>query len=189
MGKFLLSLSLLFAFAASAAAVPMNYAFDHSDSDVGFTYEFDGQEIRGKFPDFSGELVIDFQKVLNSTVKVTINTTTAQGGFVFATGALRGPKVLAVDQYPEMHFVSRSARPEGNGAIVSGELTVRGVTRPVELAVTVLRDEGTDPSERDNLILRATTSLKRSDFNADGYSDLVSDTLNIDIRARIRRVK
>lgn len=189
MGKFLLSLGLLFAFAACSAAAPINYAFDYSDSDVGFIYEFDGQQFRGKFPDFSGELVIDFQKVANSKVSVTIDTTTAQGGFIFATGALRGPRVLAVDRYPEMRFVSRSAQLEGNGAIVTGDLTVRGVTRPVQLQVTVLRDAGTEPSERDNLILRAQTSLRRSEFHADGYNDLVSDTLNIDIRARIRRIK
>lgn len=189
MGKFLLSVSLLFAFAASLAAAPINYAFNYSDSDVSFTYEFDGQQFRGRFPNFSGELVIDFQKVANSKVRVTIDTTTAEGGFIFATGALKGPKVLAVDRYPEMRFVSRSARPQGNGAIVSGDLTVRDVTRPVDLEVTVLRDAGTEASERDNLILRARTRLRRSEFHADGYSDLVSDTLDVDIRARIRRVK
>lgn len=189
MRNFWTSLAFLFACATSAAAFPIYYAFDHSDSNIGFTYEFDGQKIRGQFPDFSGELVIDFQKVSNSIVNVTIDTTTAQGGFIFATGALRGPKVLAADRYPQMRFVSRSARPEGGGAIVTGDLTVRDVTRPVELVVSVLRDAGTEPTERGNLILRVTTSLRRSDFQADGYSDLVSDMLDIDIRARIRRIK
>lgn len=189
MRNFWASLAFLFAFATAAAAFPIHYAFDHSDSDIGFTYEFDGQQIRGSFPDFSGDLIIDFHKVMNSLVEVTIDTTTAQGGFIFATGALTGPKVLDVDNFPHMRFISRSTRPEGNGAIVTGDLTVRDVTRTVELTVKVLRDAGTEPTERDNLILRATTRLRRSDFDADGYDEFVSDTLDIDIRARIRRIE
>lgn len=189
MRRFWLSLACLFVCAASASAFPIHYAFDHSDSNIGFIYEFDGQEFHGSFPDFTGDLVIDFHKVANSSVSVTIDTASARGGFVFATGALKGPKVLAVDRYPQMRFVSRSARAQDNGAIVTGDLTVRNVTRSVELLVRVLRDAGTEPTERDNLILRATTRLRRSDFDADGYSDLVSDTLDIDIRARIKRIK
>lgn len=189
MRKIFLSLGFLFAIAAPLAAAPIRYAFDYSDSDVGFTYAFDGHEFRGGFPEFSGELVIDFQKVANSSVDVKIDTTGAQAGFIFATGALRGPKVLAVNRYPEIRFTSNSAQPEGNGAIVTGDLTIRDVTRPVQLVVTVFRDPGTDPGERDNLILRVSTTIRRSDFNAGGYSDFVSDLLDIDIRARINRIK
>ncbi len=170
-------------------AAPLTYEFDYSDSEVGFLYEFDGQEIRGKFPDFTGQLTLDFQQVANSKVDVLIDTTTVQGGFIFATQSLKGPKVLHSRKYPQIRFVSRSARAQGNGAIVSGNLTIRDVTRPVDLFVTVLRDAGTDPSERDNLILRVETSIKRSDFNAGGYQEFVSDTLIIVIRARIKRVK
>jgi polyisoprenoid-binding protein YceI len=172
-----------------AHAAPITYAFDYSDSDIGFLYEFDGQEIRGRFPDFTGELTLDFQRVANSRVNVIIDTTTALGGFVFATQSLKSPSVLHTTKYPQMIFVSRQARAEGNGAIVSGDLTIRDVTRPVELTVTVLRDAGTEPSERDNLILRVKTSISRSDFDAGGYQEYVSDTLDIDIRARIKRVE
>lgn len=192
MKRYFLGLSTLI-FAAFAAgllqAAPISYAFDYSDSDIGFLYEFDGQEIRGRFPDFTGELKLDFQRVANSQVNVVIDTTTAMGGFVFATQSIKGPKVLHATKFPQMSFVSRKARVDGNGAIVSGDLTIRDVTRPVDLKVTVLRDEGTEPSERDNLILRVKTSIKRSDFNAGGYQEFVSDTLDIDIRARITRVE
>lgn len=170
-------------------AKPLTYAFDYADSDIGFLYEFDGQEIRGRFPDFTGKLTLDFQKVANSKVDVVIDTTTAQGGFIFATQTLKGPKVLHSTKFPQMRFESTSARTTGNGAIVTGDLTIRDVTRAVDLIVTVLRDAGTQPSERDNLILRIKTSINRSEFNAGGYPDYVSDILDIDIRARIKRVK
>jgi polyisoprenoid-binding protein YceI len=170
-------------------AAPLTYAFDYSDSDIGFLYEFDGQEIRGRFPDFTGQLTLDFQKAANSKVDVIIDTTTARGGFIFATQALNGPKVLHSRKYPQMRFVSKSARSSDNGAVVTGDLTIRDVTRPVDLKVTVLRDAGTEASERDNLILWIETRIKRSDFNAGGYQELVSDILGIDIRARIKQVK
>jgi polyisoprenoid-binding protein YceI len=185
----LLAIVWLSLISGAAQSAPFTYAFDHTDSDIGFVYEFDGQDIRGSFPDFTGELVLDFQRVANSKVDVTIDTTTALGGFVFATQSLKGPKVLHSQKFPQMRFVSQSARAEGNGAIVSGDLTIRDVTRPVDLIVTVLRDEGTLASERDNLILRVKTRINRSDFNAGGYQEYVSDILDIDIRARIKRVK
>lgn len=184
-----LFVSLLLAIAAPLAAKPIKYAFDYEDSNIGFFYVFDGQEFEGRFAEFTGDVVLDFQQPSNSSVNVIIDTTSAQTSVFLATDALKSPKVLAVKKYPEMRFVSRSARREGNGAIVTGDLTVRDVTHPVQLDVTVFRDQGTEPTERDTLILRVRTSISRSDFNAGGYPDMVEDEIKIDIRARINRVE
>ena len=189
MRKFLLAVSLLLAVAVPATAEPIKYAFDYDDSNIGFFYVFDGQEFEGSFKKFTGDVVLDFQKPSNSSVNVTIDARSAQTSVFLATDALKSPKVLAVRKYPEMRFVSRSARREGNGAIVTGDLTVRDVTRPVQLDVTVFRDQGTEPTERDTLILRVKTSINRSDYNAGGYPDMVEDEIKIDIRARINRIK
>ena len=189
MRRFFLPVLVLLMTATVSAAAPVRYAFDYNDSNVGFTFVFDGQEFEGNFRDFTGDAVLDFEKAANSSVDVTIDTTSAETGIFLATDALKSPRVLAVRKYPEMRFVSRTARREGNGAIVTGDLTIRDVTRPVELNVTLFRDPGTEPTERDNLILRVTTSINRSDFNAGGYPELVDDEIKIDIRARIYKVK
>ena len=191
MRHFFLSVVVMLATVAASAtaAAPVRYAFDYDDSNIGFVFVFDGEEFRGSFRRFTGDVVLDFERAANSSVDVTIDTTSAYTGIFLATDALKSPRVLAVRKYPEMRFVSRSARRDGNGAIVTGDLTIRDVTRPVELDVRLFRDPGTEPTERDNLILQVTTSINRSEFNAGGYPDMVEDEIKIDIRARINRIE
>ena len=91
-------------------AKPVAYQLNTSKSDVAFSYAFEGSEVKSTFPNFSAEVALDFKRLENSTINVELQTRTVKGGFIFATQALRGPKMLDAATYPGSPFRRRSAR-------------------------------------------------------------------------------
>ena len=186
--KKLLMLPLLVVLAAPAVtAAPIEYDFDHSSSKIEFTYDFTGQTVTGGFPKFDADLIVDFQNVRNSSVDVTIDTATAVGGFVFATSALRGGKVLDSKQFPAITFKSTSASLQEGKATLHGLVTVKGISKPVTLQARFFQLQGHAPEDRDELLVKLTTSVNRHDFGASGYPDMVGDKLDITITAKIKK--
>ena len=171
--------------ATAAVAAPVKYDFDYGSSDIGFIYNFSGDEIKGAFPEFSGDLTVDFKDIRNSEVSVSINAAKGQGGFVFATSALRGAKVLNTRKFPTINFTSTSAKLKDGKATVNGNITVRGVTKPIQLNVRFFQLAGQDPASRDALQMVITGRLNRHDFGASGYPDMVGEFLDIKINAKI----
>jgi polyisoprenoid-binding protein YceI len=100
---------------------------------------------------------------------------------------MKGPKVLDAETWPEITFLSSAVRGEGDGALVDGALTIRGVTRPVTLNASLYRQRGTAPGDLSQLTIRLTGAVNRSDYGATGWSDMVGDQVRIDILARIRQ--
>ena len=182
---FLLSIFCLIT--ATATAAPRAYDFDYSASRIEFIYDFNGDTVKGRFPEFTGDLVIDFADMRKSKVSVSIETGSARGGFVFATSALRGPKILDAKAFPRITFRSIGAKVVNGIAKVDGEITVRDITRPITLTARFFRLEGHDPADRDELALQITGQFNRHEFGASGYDDMVGETLDIRILAKIKR--
>ncbi|GHA54202.1 polyisoprenoid-binding protein [Amylibacter ulvae] len=167
-------------------AAPISYDIDKDASVVGFTYRFGPEIITGKFNDYDADLRIDFDRVKNSTVNVRLDTTRATAGFPFATQALRSKKILNVDNFPNITFQSTSITGDGNTATINGNVTVRGITKPLTLTAKLFRAVGTTADERDSLTLKITGQIDRTEFGATGYAKEVGDILRIAIDAKIQ---
>ena len=187
MFRALIFTGLLSLFFGPALAKPQDYNFDYSASEIIFTYDFNGEAVKGKFPKFEGDLVLDFQNVRNSKINVSINTASAQGGFIFATSALRGPKILFAKKFPAIIFKSQSAILKNGVALIKGQITIRGVTRPITLTARFFNFADKDPKDRDELAVKISGAINRHDFDASGYPNMVGETLAINIMARIKR--
>jgi polyisoprenoid-binding protein YceI len=174
-------------FASNANAAPVKYAVDAENTDVNFTYTFGGQDIIGRFNDYDINVAIDFQALKNSTVSVTLKTKTATGGFVFGTQAMRSKKILSAKAYPEITFTSKAVTGAGDTAKINGDITVRGITKPLTLTAQLFRPNGSDVNERDNLFIKITGTLDRFDFGANGYAKEVGPDLRINILAAIQK--
>lgn len=74
-----------------------------------------------------------------------------------------------------------------SGTMVQGDLTVRGLTRPITLNARLYRQRGTDHSDHRNLVVLLTGHFSRSAFGATGYAGMVGDTISLRIIARITR--
>ena len=132
-------------------------------------------------------MVLDLDNVPRSQVDVTLDARRAKAGFIFATQTMKGPEVLHTNQFPEIVFRSTSISGDLNGASVKGNLTVRGVTRPVTLQAGLFRQSGTEIGDRSKLIVQLKGSISRAAFGADGFPGFVDDRIDLNIIARIEK--
>ncbi len=186
--------SVLFALAALATpafARPTKYVLDAEASRVGFTYRLSGAEQSGEMPITQADLLIDPTNLEASTAEVTVNPARVRTGFFFVTEALKSAGVLNTDAYPDITFRSTDVTlaPSGrlsDGAALTGDLTVRGITHPVTLTADLFRPPGTAPDDLSVLTITLTGQLSRSLYGATGYAGIVDDSVGLDITAQIR---
>lgn len=181
-----LALFLFLAFVpfAGAMAAPQAYALDSDASRVGFAVPFGPDTITGEIPVQSAEIELDFALPMNSRISVVLDVNSARANFPFATQALKGPKVLAAERYPTISFQSRDiavSSQDSSQATLIGDITIREVTRPITFSVGLFRPAGQPKGERSRLIVRIQGELSRAAHGADGWSDLVGDTVTLDL--------
>ena len=171
---------------APAHAAPESYRLDASRSTVSFTDDLDSAAKIGRMPVRSADL-LDLDNVSASRVLVTLDAHAARAGFILATEAMKSRQVLDTARFPDIHFRSTRIRGDLRSATVTGELTLRGVTRPVTLEARLFRQRGTQANDRNNLVVELTGDISRAAFGANGYRNLVGDTIRLRIIARISR--
>lgn len=184
-----LAAALAAVLAVPAAAAPVAYVLEPEKSTVGFETDFGPDRITGRMPVASADLMLDFQAVTNSRIAVTLDVAHAEASFPFASQAMRGPKVLDAEAHPTITFRSNRVRADGDGALVDGDITIRGVTRPVTLAARLYRQQGTEAGDLSLLTVSLKGKVRRSDFGATGWSDMVGDEVRLDILARVARAE
>ncbi len=140
------------------------YAVDASHTHVGFSVRHAMvSRTKGRFADVAGEIVIAEDPV-ESSVEVTIGTGSIDTRDERRDEHLRSPDFLDTEAHPTMHYRSRSVRPAGEGRwIVEGDLSVRGVTRPLALAVA-FEGGAKDPWGGERIGFTADAELDREDF-------------------------
>lgn len=182
--------ALLLAIPVGASAAPVSYTLQQDRSEVGFIYTLSGAQNQGSMPVRAAQIIIDLDRFDASQVDVTLDVTRARTGLIFATEALKAKSVLNAAAHPTIRFQSTAIRPNNPrnlsaGGQIDGMLTIRGVTRPVTLNAAVFRQQGTAEGDMSRLSFRISGAVSRSDFGATGYGDIVSDTINLDIAARV----
>jgi polyisoprenoid-binding protein YceI len=163
-----LALALVLAAAplSAARAAPERYEIDPDHTTIAFLVSHIGyQKVLGQFLEFSGGFVFDEAERRLADLEVTIQVDSIETHHADRDDHLESNDFLAEDDHPEIRFVMTGAEPSGErDGRVLGDLTVRGVTRPVALDVT-WNKSGPYPFG-DNYVtgISARTSFKRSDF-------------------------
>lgn len=156
-----------FALAAGAAlAEPQEYAFDSSHSQIVFEYNHLGfSTTTGMFSGITGKIAFDADQPANSSVEATFPLASLMTGDEgrdkhFLTADFFGSDAAA----PEVTFVSTSIEVTGdNTALITGDLTLNGVTKPVVIAAKFI-GEGKDPWGGYRAGFEGTTTIKMKDF-------------------------
>jgi polyisoprenoid-binding protein YceI len=139
---------------------------DPVHSDVSFTVRhMMVSKVRGRLAAFSGEIVTAPQ-FTDSTVTATVDATSIDTGNAQRDGHLRSADFFAVESHPTWEFRSTAIRPDGDDYALDGELTIKGVTRPVTFALEV-NGFGPDAYGGTRAGFSATTTISRSDFGVD----------------------
>ena len=123
--------------------------------------------VRGRFKDVKGTVVIDEQNPASSTVEVEISAASLDTGVADRDGHLRSADFLDVENYPTLTFRSKRVEgafaKEGDPFTITGDLTIRGVTKEVTLEGTY-EGTGKDPWGGIRAGARATAKIDRRDW-------------------------
>jgi len=127
--------ALLLALAAAAAHADVTeYKIDPNHTLVGFDIRHFFARVNGRFKEFSGTVTVDDKDLSKSSVNVTIQAASINTENDFRDKDLRSAHFFMVDSFPTITFKSTKivAGPD-NSALVYGDLTMRGITKPVTL--------------------------------------------------------
>ncbi len=123
----------------AAAPAPEVWNVDNSHTAISFSVKHFFTPTKGSFEDFDVELVYDAENVANSTVSANIRVASIDTENERRDGHLRSGDFFEAEKYPEITFRSTSVRRASPTELVAtGDLTIKGVTRQVELPITLL---------------------------------------------------
>jgi polyisoprenoid-binding protein YceI len=140
------------------------YEIDRSHSEVRFRVRHLLSRVGGRFKELTGEISFDPERPETSSVNVRIAAASIDTGVPDRDAHLRSDDFLAVEQHPVLTFVSdRVVRTGDDAFLVHGTLTIRGVSRRIELPVSYL-GSARDPYGKDLVAFEASLRLNRKDF-------------------------
>lgn len=164
------------------------WALDPSHTEIGFTVRHLMSKVRGKFETFEGTVVTG-DDVTDSRVDVSVDLSSINTGTADRDNHLRSSDFFEVETHPTMTFASTGVVEKAPGElVVQGDLTIKGVTKPLELAVEVL-GEGGDPWGGTRIGVEATGLISRKEFGIDfnipvqGDKVMIGDKVTITITA------
>jgi polyisoprenoid-binding protein YceI len=160
------------------------WAFDTSHSEVSFTVRhLMVSKVRGVFNSYDGEIVVA-ENALDSVVTATVDMSSIDTREEARDNHLRSSDFFLVETHPQMAFRSTSIRPAGEDFVLAGDLTIKGVTKPVEFALEY-NGVGSDPWGGTRAGFTAKTDISRKEFGVDlempldGGGVVVGDKISI----------
>jgi len=174
------------------AIAPATYEIDPVHSELSFRIRHLVGRVAGTFNDWSGTLTLDPANLASGAVTVTVNTKSINTLVEQRDDHLRTPDFFAADSFPTMTFRSRSVEAVGTRLAVHGDLTLRGVTKPVVLDAIYLGKLEEDPWGQERVAFLATTKINRQDFGVSFNQSLAEMTMigdEVEIEIAIEAVK
>ncbi len=140
-----------------------NWKIDAAHSELTFRIRHLVTRVRGTFDQWGGTITADPRNLSGGAVQVSINTASIDTDNTRRDEHLRGGDFFDAANHPAITFQSRNVRVQGKKIRVAGDLTIRGVTKPVVLQGEYL---GTtrDASGKQRLGFEAETTINRHDF-------------------------
>lgn len=170
----------------AAFAATETYVIDNAHTYPRFEYNHLGYSIQvSRFDKTSGKITLD-RAAKTGSVDVTIDAKSVNTGLALFNEHIQAEDYFHTAKYPTITFKSSNLKFDGDKLVaVDGDLTVKGVTRPVTLTVTSFHCMPHPMLKKDACGANATTKIKRSEFNAGKSAPFVSDevTLTIPVEA------
>ncbi|HEY2460551.1 MAG TPA: YceI family protein [Candidatus Acidoferrum sp.] len=180
-----------------AVAATSNWQIDPAHSAAQFSVRHLAiSTVRGSFSGVKGTVIFDDKDVSKSSVEVTIDMNTVDTREPARDKDLKTDKFFDVAQYPTMTFKSTKVEQTAPGKLkVTGDLTIRGVTKSVVLDVDGPAAPVTDPWKNQRSAATATTKINRQDFGVkwnatmDNGGVVVGDEVSITLDVEMVKAK
>lgn len=168
--------------AAPAFAAPTTYVIDPTHTYPRFSYSHFGLSTQlSRFNKTSGTVVLD-KVAKTASVDVVIDMTSVDTGFATFNEHIQAEDFLDTAKYPTATFKSTRVDFAGEQpTAIHGDLTIKGVTRPVTLEVTNFVNMPHPMLKKDAIGADAKVVIKRTEFNAGKYAPNVGDDVTVSI--------
>jgi polyisoprenoid-binding protein YceI len=169
--------------APAAHAAPVTWEIDNAHSEVAFRIRHLVSRVRGRFTQFAGTIVADPQNLAGGSVEVTIQTASISTDVDRRDNHLRSADFFDAANHPTITFKSTRVQQSGDAIKVYGNLTIRGVTKPVVLDGHFTGVGGV--AGRRRIGFEATTTVDRMDYGVswnravEGGGALLGDEVEI----------
>lgn len=174
----------------AAAEIRTTWTIDPSHTTVEFVAKHMMiTTVKGRFAELTGTIVADETRIADSRVEATLQAASLDTRSEQRDAHLRSPDFLDVENYPEVTFKSTAVSGTKSSFKVTGDLTIRGVTRPITLDAT-FEGEGKDPWGGTRASFSAHGKFDRRDFGLtwnvalETGGILVSNEVKINIEAQ-----
>ena len=174
----------------NAADAGYLYRIQASTSQVGFCVDSTFQRVEGAFRDFQGGMALlpEAGKTGQTVIVIRADSLKTKGAVV--ENLIRSPRFFDVANYPEILFVSTDFEwSSPNRAVLQGNLTLHGVTKSVIFKVELSSSGDRKVGEAEDILVKATTSINRSDFGMDTFSKLVSDSVQLCMSVKAKKYR
>ena len=162
------------------------WQIDPTHTEIGFTVRHLMSKVRGKFEKFDAQIVTA-ENPAESKATAQIHLDSINTGTPDRDNHLRSSDFFSVEEHPVMTFTATGVRENGDdGYVATGDLTIKEVSKPVELNVEFL-GEGGDPWGGTRIGVEGTTEISRKafgiDFNVplDGGKVMIGDKISVNI--------
>ncbi len=174
--------AVLVTLSGAAFAAPETFVIDNAHTFPRFSYSHFGLSTQlSRFDKTSGKIVLD-REAKTGSVEVVIDTKSVNTGFDVFNGHIQGEDFLSTEKFPTATFKSTKVRFEGDKPVaVEGDLTIKGITKPVTLTLTSFVLQPHPMLKKDAIGANATTKISRTEFGAGKYAPNVGDEVTIDL--------
>ncbi|NJD34324.1 MAG: YceI family protein [Betaproteobacteria bacterium] len=174
--------SALSALSAGTFAAPETFNLDPAHTFPRFEYNHFGySNQQHRFEKTTGRIVLD-RAARTGSVEVSIDAKSVNTGTALFNGHIQAADFFDTDTYPVITFKSSAVKFDGDKPVaVEGNLTIKGITRPVTLTVTNFHAMPHPMLKKDAIGGNAVARVKRSEFNMGKYAPSVSDEVTLSI--------
>jgi polyisoprenoid-binding protein YceI len=178
----IMTLIVATAFSSAAFAVSETYVIDTNHTKPRFEYSHFGYSTQlSRFDRVNGTITID-RAAKTGVVDVVIDAKSVNTGSPLFNEHIQGEDFFSTAKYPNIVFKSTKMNFDGSKlAQVEGNLTIKGVTKPVVLVVTSMLCMPHPMMKKDACGANAIAVVKRSDFNMGKYAPYVGDEVTLTI--------
>jgi polyisoprenoid-binding protein YceI len=171
-----------------AAEVGRLYRIDASSSKVGFCVNSPFRRVEGDFKEFQGGMTLSKDGAGQAQTLVAIKAASLDTDGALIESMIKSERFFDVESYPEILFVSTGFEWTGSTtAVLRGNLTLHGVTKPVTFNVTLSDIKDTSTGAGDRILVKATTRVSRAEFGMDTLSSVVDDNVQLCMSVEARK--
>ena len=159
------------------------YSVEPSHTQIVFAYDHMGfTNNMGVITQPTGTLTLDKANLSASKVSITLSIANLTTGIPALNEHLAKPEFFDAAKFPTATFVSTGVKPDGaTGADITGNLTIKGITKPVTLDAEFYGAGANPMNKKENVGFVATGTIKRSDFGMGGFVPVVGDNVELKI--------